>query len=134
MAAVAGMCAQARTKYTDFVESTVEVIQDEVIAVGEAYRVAAGDGSRKGDISPEQRADLLGLMTELCKMQQEAACRSKALEAVEAVARQEGQDDLPSLYEQEVAKAMEKQKPLAQDKVCTKHRSLCGAHSPYCFL
>jgi len=131
MAAVAGMCAQARTKYTDFVESTVEVIQDEVIAVGEAFRLAAGDGSRKGDISPEQRADLLGLMTELCQMQQEAACRSKALEAVEAVSRQEGQDDLPSLYEQEVATAMEKRKPLAQDKVRTKH---CARHSPYCLL
>jgi hypothetical protein len=123
MASVAGMCAQARTKYAEFNDSHLEVIQDEVIAVGEMYRLAsAGDGRAKGDLEPQQRKELLNLMTELCQMQQEAACRSKALEVVEAASavrrdQVEVEVDLPALYQQEVAKAMEKRKPLEQEKM-----------------
>jgi hypothetical protein len=125
MATVAGMCAQARTKYADFSESHIEVIQDEVISVGEMYRLTnAGDGRAKGDLEPQQRQELLNLMTELCQMQQEATCRSKALEAVEVASASRRdqaevdleQVDLPALYQQEVDKAMEKRKPLDQEK------------------
>jgi hypothetical protein len=49
------------------------VLQDEVLEVGQAYQLAAGNGRTKGALEPQQRTDLLGLMTELCKLQQEAA-------------------------------------------------------------
>jgi len=101
-----------------------QVLQDEVLEVGQAYQLAAGNGRTKGALEPQQRTDLLGLMTELCKLQQEAACRAKALETV---SQRTDHGDLPALYEEEVSKAMKKQKPLEQVAEMKKFENKLGS-------
>ena len=82
-------------------------MQDEIIAVGESLRAAAGDGGRsKGPLEPAQASELRGLMAELCRLQQEAECRNEALNHI----KNEGGDDLGAVYTERVAQALKKRK------------------------
>ena len=101
-----------------------QIIQDEVLAVGASYQTAAGSGRKKADLEPQQRKDLLALMTDLCKMEQEVACRKQALGVVSQDADNE---DLSAMYEEEVAKATKKQTMLAKMDCMKKFEKNFGA-------